>query len=96
MIRFALSLLILAIRWVSFVLLGLFVLGILPGPLLWWLAGEALRFAWVVFNTPILGTLAMGGLVGVVLAKQIHNAPLKAQRDAAMAKAAGDYERQRW
>lgn len=96
MIRFALSLLVLAIRWGGFVLLGLFVLGILPGPLLWWLAGEALRFAWVVFNTPILGTLAMGGLVGVVLAKQIHNAPLKAQKQSAIEKAHQAYEAQKW
>jgi hypothetical protein len=81
----------------GFVVIPAFLLGVLPGPLLWWAAGGLLHAAWAFFSlpAPVVG-IGVGVAVYVALAKFFHNAPLKAQRNSAIEKAHQAYESQRW
>ncbi len=97
MIRAGYNLIAFAVKAICLALLALVVLGILPPPLLWWLATEAVQAAWAFLNLPpFVQGVGVAALVYFALARWFHNAPLKAQREAAMAKALADYERQKW
>jgi hypothetical protein len=97
MLRAGYNLIALAVKVMCAIVLILAALGILPGPLLWWLLGEALRAAWAFLNLPpFVQGVGVGLAVYVALAKWFHNAPLKAQRSQAIEKAHQSYEAQKW
>lgn len=86
-----------AVTYGGFAVLGLVLLGLLPLPLLFWLASETGRALWAFWNLPpVVQGIGVGILVYAALAKYFHNQPLKAQREKAIQRAQGDYDAQKW